>query len=766
MQPRPKPDRHCPEPPPASASWLLLLVLLLPATTPAMTLEREEPQPWRLCPAWPPERPPETIGPPPTAETPVDIEADEMDGVLEEYFVYRGDVILRQGTRQLRAEELLYLPQTQEARVRGDVSFLQNDLAFSGVEASFDLGNDSGVFDQAGFRLLDRHARGEAGQLVRQDENTTLLEDLFYTTCPDDNRDWALNARRMHMDHDSGRGVARHLWLEFKGVPFFYSPWLSFPLDDRRKSGFLFPDFGRSERHGTEIALPFYWNIHPQLDSLLTPHHRSERGTQLYTETRYLTRSTRGSLQADYLPDDSVFGDDRYYLQYRQSTRLPANWRVAANIQRVSDTEYFLDLDDSPGARSRTHLPQSLTISQNTDWYRFQSRFRIFQTIDDAIEDSRLPYRELPDMRLDSDLPIGGSGFHAELGNRFTRFERADSLEADRLHLHPRITGRFGTPGWFVQPSIGGQYTRYDLNNPTAETRRNSGAELEPGEDRTLTRSAPVFSLDSGLILERPFADSLHLRQTLEPRLFYLYVPYRDQSAFPRFDTREMDFTFASLFMEDRFIGPDRLGDANQVGVALTSRVLDSRSGRSLLTGSLGQIHHFDDREVGLGSGDPVTTQRSELVGEVQLAPTEAFSARTTVLWDPEDRQTQRSAIQFQYRPEARKVLNLGYRNRRDRLDQVDFSFAWPITDRIRAFGRWNHSLQDDETLERFGGLEYESCCWALRFTTRRHIYNRDGDVDRSFMIQLELKGLGGVGQTVDDFLDESIMGYGYRDYD
>jgi LPS-assembly protein len=744
----------------------MLAYALLLIAGPLLALEPEQPQPWRLCPTWPPERPPETVGPAPTADTPVDIEADEMEGVAEESFIYRGDVILRQGTRRLRADELLYFPDTQQAQVRGDVEFIQNDLSFTGNEASFDLDNDSGVFDQAGFRLLDRHARGEAKRLTRLDEDTTLLEDLLYTTCPDDSRDWALNARRMRLDHEAGRGTASHMWLEFKRVPFFYSPWMSFPLDDRRKTGLLFPDFGRSGLHGTELSLPWYWNIAPNMDATLTPYYRSYRGTQLYTETRYLTRSTSGRLQADYHPDDRIFGDDRYYLSYRQSTRLPARWRLNVNLQQVSDTDYFIDLDDSPGARTRTHLPQSLTISQNTDWYRFQSRFRIFQTIDDELDESRLPYRELPDMRLNSNLPLGQSGLHAELANRFTRFERADSIDANRLHLHPRLTGRFGTPGWFLQPSLGAQYTRYDLSNPTGETLSSGTADIGPGQNLTLTRSAPIFSLDSGLVLERPFANSVNLRQTLEPRLFYLYVPYRDQSDFPRFDTREMDFTFASLFMEDRFIGPDRLGDANQVGMALTSRILDSRSGRSLVSGSLGQIHHFDDRQVQLRADEPVTRLRSELVGELQVAPSEAFSARTTVLWDPEDRQTQRSAIQFQYRPEPRKVVNLGYRNRRDRLDQADVSFAWPLTDRIRVFGRWNHSLQDDETLDRFAGLEYESCCWAIRLTSRRHVYNRDGDVDRSFMIQLELKGLGGVGQAVDEFLGEGIMGYGYRDYD
>ncbi|WP_406672585.1 LPS-assembly protein LptD [Natronospira sp.] len=729
-------------------------------------IEAEEPEPWRLCPTWPPERPPETVGPAPDHGTPVTVDADSSEGIGEQYFRYQGDVIMRQGTRQLRAEEILYDIQANAAEMRGEVDFIQNDLALSGEQARFDLDSDSGEFQQGGFRLLDRHARGDASRLRRTADNRTLMDDLMFTTCAPGNRDWELHAREMELDHEAGRGTARHMRLDFKRVPIFYSPWVSFPIDESRKSGFLFPDFGRSSRHGTEVVLPWYWNIRPNLDMTLTPHHRSERGTQLRTETRYLTATTRGTLDVEYHPDDKLFGDDRYYYRYRQRTDLPANWRINANVQRASDPDYFLDLGSGPGGRTRTHLPQSLTISQRTPWYRFQSRFRIFQTIDDAIEDSRLPYREMPDMRLDSDLPIGRSPFHAELHHRFTRLERADSIEADRLHLHPRVTGRFGTPGWFLQPALGGQYTRHELSN-AAINDDGDGLVFSPGEDLSFSRSTPIFSLDSGLILERPFAGTANLRQTLEPRLFYLYVPAdEEQNLLPRFDTREIDFTFASLFMEDRFVGPDRLGDANRVGMALTSRILDRDSGRSLLSGSLGQIHHFDDREVRLRGGETATEARSELVAEVQAAPTDSFSARTTLLWDPDDRQTSRSAIQFQYRPEPRKVINIGYRNRRNRLDQADVSFAWPITERIRVFGRWNHSLEDDETLDRFAGLEYESCCWALRFTSRRYIYNRDGDLDRNFMIQLELKGLGGVGNPVREFLGEGIMGYGYREFD
>lgn len=749
------------------SGWLLVLVPVLCWTGATAQTAPEAADQWGLCPAWPPEQPPETVGPPPDGDTPVDITADWMDGAYDGATLYRGDVLLSQGSRRMQADELRYTPDSGEARLSGDVSFLQNDLALFGETARFQVDEDSGYFEDGEFRLLDRHARGSATRIQRQGPERTLLEDMMYTTCPVGSRAWELHAADMDLDHEEGVGTARHMRLDFMRVPIFYTPWLSFPLDDRRKSGFLFPDFGNSGRQGTEVVLPWYWNIAPNLDMTLTPHYRGKRGTQLGTETRYLTRNTGGTLVADYLPDDKKTGDDRYYYSFKQGARLPADFQLSTNIQEVSDPDYFIDLGGEPGARTHTHLPQTATLSQSTQWYRFQSRFRIFQTIDESIEDNRLPYRELPDMRLDSTLPLGRSPFTLELGNRFTRFEREDSIEADRLHLHPRLTARFGTPGWFIQPSVGAQYTRYDLDNAALDA---SGENLvfAPGESRTATRSAPIYSLDAGMIFERPFAGSDNLIQTLEPRLFYLNVPFRDQSRLPRFDTREMDFTFASLFMEDRFIGPDRLGDANRVGVALTSGILDTRSGRNLVSGSLGQIHHFEDRQVELAGGptEPAVRDRSELVGEVQLAPTDEFSARTTVLWDPEDRQTTRSAIQFQYRPDPRKVLNIGYRNRRDRLDQADISFAWPVTDRVRVFGRWNHSLRDEETLDRFAGLEYESCCWAIRLTTRRYIFNREGDADRSFMIQLELKGLGGVGNPVQSLFEEGIMGYGYRDYE
>lgn len=749
------------------ARRLTLLAMLLTGAATAQTGASERPEPWRMCPNWPPPTSENRNQALPDKNTPVDILSNHMHGERGEPSRFQGDVRLNQGSRRMRAEELMFWPGESRARLSGDVSFLQTDLALFGETATYDLDADRGEFIDGEFRLIDRHARGNANRIQRQGRERTLLEDMMYTTCPVGSRAWELHAAEMDMDHEAGIGVARHMRLDFMRVPIFYTPWLSFPLDDRRMTGFLFPDIGSSSRNGTEIMLPWYWNIAPNLDMTLIPHYRGKRGTQLGVETRFLTGSTEGTLLTEYLPDDDKYGDDRYYVSYKQSTTLPARFQLNTNIQEVSDPDYFIDLGGGPGARTQTHLPQSLTLSQNTEWYRFQSRFRVFQTIDDELDDSRLPYRELPDMQLDSTLPFGDSPLFLELGNRYTRFRRADSIEADRLHLHPRLTARFGTPGWFIQPSVGAQYTRFEMDNAALDP---AGENLvySAGDTRTATRSAPVYSLDAGMIFERPFANSNHLIQTLEPRLFYLRVPYRDQSLLPRFDTREIDFTFASLFMEDRFIGPDRLGDANRLAVALSSSILDTRSGQSLVTGSLGQIRHFEDRRVQLAGGpaDPEIAERSELVGELQLTPNESFTARTTLLWDPEDRQTTRSAIQFQYRPEPRKVFNIGYRNRRDRLDQADVSFAWPVTDRIRVFGRWNHSLRDDETLDRFGGLEYESCCWAIRFTTRRYVYNREGDVDRNFMIQLELKGLGGVGNPVDELFRDGIMGYGYRDYE
>ena len=742
-----------------------LLAGLLLAVLGTVLHAQEEPDPWRLCPDWPPQRPAEVDGPPPDEDTPVDIRAWNLAAESDLWSLFQGDVHLDQGSRHVWADQLLYLPAQNRAAASGNVRMLQADTDFTGEHAWFDLGADRGQLDGAGYHLLDRHARGSAERVDRRSPQTTDLSGLTFTTCAKDSNDWLLSADSLELDHEQGRGTARNVAMRIKDVPVMYVPWMSFPIDDSRKTGLLFPDIGRSSRQGYELALPWYWNIAPNQDATITPHHRTKRGTQLRTEYRYKTHHTEGQLQAEYQPNDRIFGDDRHYTRYRQSSDLPRDWDLGINLQRASDEDYFLDLSDSPGASRERELTQSISLSRSDDWYRFRTRARAFQILEPDLPPERESYRELPITSLDVSLPMGPTDWFYDSHNQVAHFTRDESLDAVRTHTEHWATRRYGTPGWYVQPRVGYQYTDYRLRDAALDPDGEAPAFFEEGASARLDRSAPVFSLDSGLTLERPFAGNGNLVQTLEPRLFYLYVPSRDQTDIPDFDTREMDFNFASMFMEDRFIGPDRLGDANRVAGALTSRILDRDDGRTLLSGSLGQIRHFADREVQLGGTDVDDQPRSELIGEIEASPTDALSSRITALWDPETRQTSRGAIQLQYRPQARKVFNFGYRNRRNGLDQADVSFAWPLTNRVRAFGRMSHSLRDDETLDRHAGLEYESCCWAFRFTNRRYVYDREGSVDRALMLQFEFRGLGGVGQPVQEFLGEGISGYDYREH-
>lgn len=746
------------------AAGALLTCLSLTLAGPVMATER--PDPWRLCPDWPPDLPAETDGPMPTAATPIEVEADSVGAATDLWTLFSGDVHLQQGTRHLWADELLYLPDSGQASARGNIRLLQPDLEFTGAEAWFNLEQDRGRFDDAGYRLLDRHARGTAARLERVGPMSTHMEGMSFTTCAEDSNDWLLRAEELDLDHESGRGTARNVSMRVADVPVMYVPWMSFPIDDRRKTGLLFPDIGRSSRQGYELAVPWYWNIAPNQDATITPHHRTRRGTQLKGEYRYLTRTTEGSLRTEYHPDDQIFGEDRHYTRYRQQSRLPRDWRLDINLQRASDEDYFLDLGgDAGGERRRRELPQSVSLARSGDWYRFRARARDFQILDPDLDPERESYRELPIVSLDTSLPLGRSGWHFENHNELAHFTRDESVRATRLHTEHWMSRRFGPAGWFFQPTLGYQYTEHRLADAALDPDGEEPAFFEEGGSERLSRSTPVVSLDSGIHLERAFAGTDHLMQTLEPRLFYLYVPTRDQSDVPIFDTREMDFNFASMFLEDRFIGPDRLGDANRVAGAVTSRVLDRDTGRTLLSGSLGQIRHFSDREVQLRDTEVDERPRSELIGELEANPTENLSSRLTALWDPDARHTTRGAIQLQYRPAPRQVFNFGYRHRRNRLDQADVSFAWPLTERVRAFGRMSHSLQDNETLDRHAGLEYESCCWAFRFTNRRYVFDREGSVDRAVMFQFEFKGLGGVGQPVDEFLGEGISGYDYREY-
>ena len=713
---------------------LLLLTLL------ATGAQAED---WDLC---PPQRPlPQTRLSGELAPGATDAIADDVasEGTTH---VLTGNVELRQGRRWVGGDRIRIDRNEQVAQAEGNVYLRTEEYAIFSPRGQIDM--RTGAFDVETPHLLYPafHGQGDAARARRDDAGIAMLDEGSWSTCPEDDEVWTLHADEIELNPHNRQGTARHASLWFKGMPLMYTPWFRFPIGEGRLTGFLTPRIGSSSDSGTEITVPWYWNIAPNFDATLTPRLLSRRGAQLQTETRWLGAAT-GFWQLDlhYLPDDDVFGDDRTLSQLQQRGSYDHGLRTNVDLAGVSDDEYFDDLGDPLSIANRTHLESRADLHWNSGFGRSRLRLQSFRTLDDTIAPEDRPYKQLPQIthRWRHFRP----GLALDLDGELVAFERDDSDTATRFRLVPAVTRELETPGWFLRPRLAWDYTAYDIDRVTSTG------------DASIQRSLPVVSLDSGLVFERP---GDRYRQTLEPRAFYVYVPDEDQDDIPVFDTNDFSFSFSQLFRERRFTGGDRIGDTNRLSLALTSRLLDRRRGAEVLRGSLGVIHHFDDREVQL-PGEPVeTADLSDVVGEVAARPSEYWRATATAQWNPDDDDTEIHNSRIAFRGPGGGIANFGYRFQRDRREQVDTSFAWPISPRWTALARNNYSLRDERNIETLVGFEYEDCCWRFRTVARRNIDDTDTGVetDDSIYIELVLKGLGGYGDEAGEVFENAILGY------
>jgi len=675
----------------------------------------------------------------------IQLSADEVFSEADRLTRLQGGVVVQQDQATLFGDTAEYYRSEDRLLLLGNVSYRSGGVQIDGERSQLLLGEERGDFGQARFHIPGSHAFGSAGQIRVDGPEQVSLSDLSYTTCNPDKVDWELKASELRLDRASNTGEARHATLSFKGVPFFYSPYLNFPLEGR-KSGLLPPTFGTSEESGTDVSLPFYWNIAPNQDATITPRNISERGPMLSGEYRFLTRNSHGQFNGSYLDDDELFGDDRSYYSLQHNARIGNGWNSALVYRRSSDSDYFIDdLGSSGESASLTHLEQRADLSYSDRYWRFLARVQDFQTLSGSG-----PYQRLPQLRLNGESPKRQNRLRYTLTSEAVRFRHdTRSPTADRVDVKPTLSLPLGGPAWFLTPSLAWRHTVYQLEQSA------------PGEQ--LERSLPISSLDSGLIFERELQwGDTPLLQTLEPRLFYLRVPYEDQDELPRFDTAEADFSFSQMFSDNRFNGADRQGDADQLTFALTSRLFDASSGKERASGAIGQIHHFQDRRVTLLPGaEADSRQRSDIMAEISLSPVDALNVRVTEQWNPQAEQTERLNARFRYAPAPRKSLNLSYRYHRERaLEQADVAMFWPLTRQWRLLGRYQYDLEYDTSLDAIGGLEYESCCWSVRMLARAQRDTIDEELNHSVYLTLELKGLASLGRGLEENVERGILGY------
>jgi len=665
---------------------------------------------------------------------------------------------VRAGSRMMEADEILYDRGAATLDASGNVYFEQQGLRFSSQSAHFDLDRKQGELRQVEYRVVDQGARGKAESAEIESADLTHFKGISYSTCRPGNNDWLLQAEELDIDRAEGTGVARHAKLRFKGIPFAYLPYASFPIDDRRKSGFLLPSIGTGDRSGFDIATPYYFNIAPELDATLTPRYLSKRGFMLGGEMRYLQAKHRGEIRAEILPDDQEVAagenNTRGAFSYQASGNPAPRWGFDANLNYVSDNQYLDDLGNSLAVTSTRQLERRGDVTYTGDGWDVLGRVQYFQTVDEDISSSNRPYTRLPQLLLNLDKPRQAMGLRYLLRTEYVNFDHSDDnkVKGHRFDIQPGVSLPLTRPWGFFTPQASVRYTGYNLENQT------------PGESSNPDRTLPTLSLDGGLYFDRytTLFDTA-LTQTLEPRLFYLLTPYENQDDLPDFDTSAVDFSFASLFRENRFSGSDRVGDANQLTAALTSRTLSDSTGAELFRASIGQIYYFRDREVRLLSGaTPLDDSSSPLVAELAARMSDDWSTRASIQWNPhkDSSQTEKGAFSLLYRDSDQRVANLSYRFTDTLVEQTDISGRWPITPRLGVVGRWTYSLLHETTMLGFAGFEYDSCCWRVRLLAQQLLTSVDDEPLNTVMLQFELKGLASIGHEVDDYLEDSILGY------
>jgi len=729
---------------------LLLLLALVFATRTLLAADTEpSADMWGLCPHTAPQTVQALNGASRSAEqAPTYLNSDFGEGKLDGIYTLRGHVSIHRGPQQVEADQAIYDSQSGIVDATGNVLLQQGGLITQGDAAKVDIKTGTGTIDHAQYQYLQQHAHGSAASVTRESTNLTVLKHATYTTCDPGQVDWELRARTVKLDDAEAVGEAYNVSLRFKDVPFFYFPYINFPLNDQRKSGLLPPTFGYATETGIDLGAPVYWNIAPNHDATITPRIIGHRGLLTKGEFRYLTPDSQGQLQAEYLPHDRKFGSDRGTLEYQNQTRFNPHWNSTLLANYISDTQYPTDLGNSLTAASVTQVERRADLNYDNKYTSFLARLQGYQNLDPTLAASARPYHRLPQLLFTAATPAQRLGMSYRLDSEYVRFERVSSLTGTRVTVTPSLAWKIESQGYFFTPKIAMSHTQYQLNNQTP------GAATDP------SRTAPIYSIDSGLYLEREITLGKHsFLHTLEPRLYYLRVPYRDQSDLPLFDTGAFDFSFAQLFRDNRYSGPDRLGDTHQLSVAVTSRLLDADSGQEWLSGSIGQIIYLADRKVVL-SGPPQTRERSDIVAEGSSRLSSHLTTTLELQWNPELHKVAESAIQGQYHMDDRHLINATYRFRRDQLTQTDLSFLWLLTPRWQVLGRWNYSQRDHRTLENLTGVQYESCCWIVRLTHRRYVNDLSGDSSRSLFLQLELKGLGSIGNSAKDVLESGILGY------
>ncbi|HEX7339667.1 MAG TPA: LPS assembly protein LptD [Rhodanobacteraceae bacterium] len=705
---------------------------------------------------------------------PTNVYALHVDSANRVIYKLTGDVALRRYDQLLHADAINYNDQTTAYDARGNVTYQDSAELLSANRIQGTTTPDHAVASNVHYQMLASHGNGVAQKAELTDPQHSIFDGATYSTCDPGHHVWEFRAKSITTNKTTGEGIARDATMRLGNVPFLWLPYFSFPIGNQRKTGFLYPTFAHNGNSGYMFAIPYYLNLAPNYDATLTPQIYTQRGVMMGGQFRYLFGTSLGELNVDYLPNDRDAGSDhngrsrsiadgsnRYLLQFSNRTGLGDDWAFTTSIKRASDKYYFQDFESNlKGYTTPSSLASSAYLQGSGQWWDASFGFDRYQNVDPVLGDSSLPYRHWPGATFNLEMPLTRT---LEWGVESTAAafrSEADVVQGNRLDVQPYLSADYQGAAWYVRPRLAWRYTTYDLIDDAARFGYT---------DRTPSRSLPIASIDSGLIFERQtslFGQSY--TQTLEPRLYYLYVPYRNQNDLPLFDSNTMTFAYWQLFSPNRFSGADRQMDANNLTAAVTTRFLDA-SGAQKASFSFGQIRYFSPQKVQLDRNAASTDfSGSDYVAQMQLAVSPKWQLNSVYQWDPNHHRTSVGMFGVQRRLGFDGILNFSYRYRDQFMEQFDASAAIPVSPQWKLLADWNVALRrqshwqrgQPKTLAGLVGVEYENCCIALRLVGRHYIRNVHGDTDNAVMFDIQFKGLGSFSPQTERFLHHAILGY------
>ena len=719
-------------------------------------------------------------------DLPTEIEADEFE-TAGELVNLIGNAQVVQGNRGVYADRIEYDQESYKAAASGNVKFYtSNGDEITADSMNLEVDTFIGEAKQVGIKIVDtnpsfshrnhqnytedysvfapfrnrvtvteeeeseeveakdkkyyQRARATGESMEFEGNDYEVLHDAVMTTCPDGNNDVQLAAKRLELDHATGIGTAKSMTVRLKNVPIMYFPTISFPINDERKTGFLFPSIGDDDESGTILSIPYYINIQNNVDATVTPRILTERGIQVYSELRYLTENSDGSVRFEVLPSDRVFNDeDRYAFSFDHNQEFGNNWRASIDLEDVSDAEYLRDFTNSVDIVASSFVPQRASLTHSNDLISFQANVQKYEVVNSALPQSSLPFDILPRLNLSlvqQELGLLKFGVKGE----FVQFDHEDSARftGSRTSVVPHISLPIEEVFGYIEPKISLHNISYSLDTPAGNASPTSPS-----------AAIPVYSIDGSLVFERPLQSGAYY-QTLEPRLFYVNIPTEaDQNDFPIFDTGEsVPSSFGHFFRENRFFGGDRVGDTEQLTLGLTTRILDDADGSEKLKLSIGEVIFLKDREIRLTPDQPPLTEtESDFIAELTASINADWNASGFMSIDNATNDLEVLRLSTNYYHSPRRNASFAYTEVNNGLEQLSIDFDVPLSPHWQLGANASYSLQDDELRSSAINLSYDGCCWAVRIGTQRFLDGR-GEFNNRFLITLELDDLGRIGSS------------------